>query len=171
MKRCKVIQNVKKFNGFALDVSEKQFIILSSDQSDLQQLWIKSITSKLSKLERRPKQRQAQGTPSTKSSFDSNKREMPIIDKTPIDHKNDPFYPLMAKLFEAFPELTKGTISQPNNAFNTPDVVEFKENAFVDYKNVQPIEIEAPKPIERKAPTPATNANILEKLDEYFQFK
>ena len=183
MKRCKLLQNIENFNGFAMDCNDQQYTLLSSDQPDLQQLWIKSISSKLSKLEKRPNRNKSQpdihqlkqSRSTTATTIKTPAPVKPVFEKPPIDHSNDPFYPLIEKMLDSFPELTKGKVVHASNTYKKPDNVktDFKDNAFVEYKKVAPPVLEKPKPqiVERKAPAPATNANILEKLDEYFQFK
>ena len=175
LKKSKLLQNIKGYNGFVIDSQDTLFSCLFSDQPDLQQLWIKSISSKLNKLDKRnnklrntvqgPSNSITRNEHSPQSSRGDSRQE---LERIPIDHSNDAFYPLMDKFLEFFPELTKGKLAKIPQTYTKP--TEVKEKTTNNYQKIKKVE-QKPLQIERKTPVQATNANILEKLDEYFQFK
>eukprot|EP00834_Sanchytrium_tribonematis_P006565 NODE_495_length_6825_cov_1.481267.p2 type:complete len:305 gc:universal NODE_495_length_6825_cov_1.481267:5889-6803(+) len=161
LKKCKLLQMNERSKGFVLEIQEEESILLWSEVQDFQHLWIKSISSKMNKMEKRSK---IKNPPSPQS-----RAMRPVLDKRIADPEKDPFYPLLEKLMDSFPELNKGkTLNNTGNTL-TNDLMQGKSSEF-DYTQKSHSDVRE-KQTEIKPPTPATNANILAKLDEYFQFK
>eukprot|EP00835_Amoeboradix_gromovi_P002508 NODE_144_length_17694_cov_0.489741.p5 type:complete len:342 gc:universal NODE_144_length_17694_cov_0.489741:8381-7356(-) len=167
LKRCRLVLNLKNFDGFGINIGT-EIILFRLEHVNLQQLWIKSISSKLAKLDRVNKKQESKQD--LKKRTNENLKDSSLVSSEstnvedfttiPRADQTDIFSPLVAKLFESFPEL------HASKPFDKPDV-DYNDSTSVESKRSGSLK----KSAKLTDKTKATNVNILDKLDEYFQFK